>query len=537
VLPGIALGRGDLWPAHPSLLGQYARVPEAWQPGDPPVVVRGRPGRVVEGEVLHADGRPAVDVPVGQRECHRGPWTRTGAGGRFRLLGADGSSSIEVVVAQGGSRRSLHYELPPAGFFRRLRLPKSADDEPEPREPGRPVKVSTTLANAWGPVAGAEVVAVRLEDGCPTWERTDDAGACTLELAPGRYELLARHPSGEVEPASTELEVSEAGAALAHLMLRPRPKVRLDVQGLPAGGRVALVAEGGERELDGDGRHEPVAVPLGGRRAFRLEAEDRARAFPIAASPPETMTLAWYAPHEVAVAFVDPAGRPTRARAVVAGASGEGLRSAELPPDVEAAERAVVRTTRAGPAFVVAFPEDGRLAPAAARLVLPEGEGKRVDAGTIALELRDAPRLRVQFEDGRPAAGARVELSLVGFSTKDELDAAGAWAALPAPREGDWVVVSDPEGRRVPIRTGLAGPGPWTLRWPEGSLAVEVRGADGRAIEGPAVFLDGETRERSWRGVAPGPHRLIVTAPGRKAYVLDLVWGERDARTIRITLD
>jgi hypothetical protein len=108
---------------------------------------------------------------------------------------------------------------------------------------------------------------------------------------------------------------------------------------------------------------------------------------------------------------------------------------------------------------------------------------------------------------------------------------------LPAPREGDWVVVSDPEGRRVPIRTGLAGPGPWTLRWPEGSLAVEVRGADGRAIEGPAVFLDGETRERSWRGVAPGPHRLIVTAPGRKAYVLDLVWGERDARTIRITLD
>ena len=75
----------DFYLVHPEL--HYGYFSPDWYPGQGPLVLRADPAVVHRGVVVDEEGRPVIGAAVGISECQRGPWTRTGSDGSFRLCG------------------------------------------------------------------------------------------------------------------------------------------------------------------------------------------------------------------------------------------------------------------------------------------------------------------------------------------------------------------------------------------------------------------------------------------------------------------
>ena len=100
-------------------------------------------------------------------------------------------------------------------------------------------------------------------------------------------------------------------------------------------------------------------------------------------------------------------------------------------------------------------------------------------------------------------------------------------------------------------RALLVGNGPWVLRPGGASLRLDVRGPAG-GLAKACIMVDGELRDQDRKhdkqgeasppgrytlmGLEPGPHTLIVSAPGHRGEIRRVVLGENEARSIDIVL-
>ncbi len=243
---------GDLYVQHPGL--HLYRRDIDWRPGDPPALVRCSHGPTQSGRVLDHLGRPVAGAFVGQGNCHRGPWARTGDDGAFTILGGLERDRPDRVVLPGG--RSIWFP-DNTGIGVTLRLPDLADD----RAYQGPVEEPATTAPE---NAAPEIVRRRIV--------VDDAPAPPHELRawwPGREKgLRDETDDGLALPSRTAfvltVSIGPAGARQhrdvpfpagspdegpVHVRWLPAPCVTgtcVDSEGRPRAGRVRWQGDAGE---------------------------------------------------------------------------------------------------------------------------------------------------------------------------------------------------------------------------------------------------------------------------------------------------
>jgi hypothetical protein len=527
----------------------------------PPQVLRHGPSEPIEGTVLEPDGTPAVGIHVGTLSGgHRGPWTKTGPGGHFRLVGAD--ALVETIAARDGEHWShrVEFTAPPHGVRRIVRLPPRGE-EPEAEPFVRDVEVTLRDVASGDEVAprDARLVAVRDGDGM-----TSRVGS-SLRLPRGRWTLRAGGGVTPYAPARAEVEVpdGEGDRLSVALDLTRHPPFRFRIGGDPTEAVAWLVSANEERLLSEEEiASGTVHVPLDEPCAFRVhrkEGEDVAFV-PVPAGPraPDAPPLVLRAPKPLVVSAVlaKPDGTP------VAGwlhADVDGILDARSLPDWDPETPPSARpeaSLPAGPRVeALAVPEDRRLGPrlVGAIVTTETRAAGRLDLGTIRLDDVGDRRLTVVDSRGAVIAPAGVRIVRDGFVREWRAHWERPFDTFLAPLEdGDVVEIDLPEGEDEPapvlarpIRRRLEGPGPWTIRaeYAKTSIVLEATDEDGRPLDALLV-IDGAPYEGAWfdddgvrhalvvSGLAPGPHRVAVSAENRLTHLYRVVLKEGERRVL-----
>jgi hypothetical protein len=256
----------------------------------------------VEGTVLDPHGKPAPGVAVGYPNTHRGPWTRTDAQGRFRLVGSEvgigDDLRLEVgeyAVGNASSPRTglvtrTTFPAPPPGHRVTIRLPAPGTEPEEERNDVR--LVVETDRTGWPETsarAGILVCAVRVADGWTETACVGEQGVALLDVRPGTYVVEAmgsRECSGGglVHSRSrAEVRVPETGGAYVRLALPPPIVQPLEIawpDASPFLDEVALVANGATTTIfhDSDeGAAVEVLLPPAEPVYLRVRQGDRVR--------------------------------------------------------------------------------------------------------------------------------------------------------------------------------------------------------------------------------------------------------------------
>lgn len=545
---------GQLWLVHAGLVTDYLHLGDwGWEPGDPPVVLRPDPAADVEGIVVEADGRRAAGLWVGCRQHrHRGPWTRTDAQGRFLLTGVPPGEWLWVEREERPEPAAAVFEPPPAGVVRWIRLPAPGaeqaedPDDPAPADPAADVTVAP-VDEAGSPVTGVTVLAVRESDAWTQRVRLPDPGPgaapdavwpATLRLPPGRYAVRVETGLGPFAPAQIDLEVAAGETREVRVPLARRPTVAVSLTGAPPDVRVTLATEAAERDvtaaiLDG----APVPVPEVAS-VLRVRAHGRTLTLSVLlARAAEPLTIDCGRAPRLRVRIAGPDGAPVPGRVEVRGPGVSSPRSG-LEPEVATPDIALDLPCE-GPATVIVHPISARLASVQHRVVIPGGDAV-LDLGEVRCPTRASRTLRVLARDGAPAAGYGLGWMVHGASRSWSLSGTNACVAdADGPPTGELLRI-DREGF-LPLLVTLTHEGPWTLRWPAGTVRVTAADADGAPRTEFTALLDGEERWTDsgfaeFAGVAAGPHVLVVTVPGRLARIHRLVLADGEARHIRAIL-
>jgi hypothetical protein len=528
--------RTDLWVRTPGLAGRngayWGHGPGGFPEENGARILRGDPGPAIEGRVLRADGAPAAHAVVGTRSAHRGPWTVADADGRFRLVGAQPYDSITAVaplsdpVPEGFDRPQIEFQSVP-GVSATVRLPREGvrtrtkeeweevrrkareeaeavarGEEPEPVVPpeGPGIRVRVAAAPGVATHGRVRIVAVRDGDGATHFEVPrfkDGAASRAITAAPGTWTVTAGSTAGHLRPASRRVEVGTGWTDAAFVLdANPVWNPRVIDRG----------ADGGETEL---------TPPRAG--TFYVTTDDG---------------MVEATPH------LDAAGEPDGSIHVPAA----GPFAVEFRGDYCGRARIVLDGPPSGPGPALL------LAP-------PAPEVERFDEDTRPREI-PADRLVVLLPDGKPAAGAEVQVLSGVVSDGDPyrirrgedrgrtLDENGAaWCAFDRGDRVSVTVEGDDASTLLPLVARIEGPGPWTLRWPATEILVRAVDENGEPCPEFAVVLsgwdeldpvDGVVR---LRGVGSGPLRLWVGAEGRRVHDLRLLVasGERREVVVRMT--
>lgn len=540
LLPDIAPGAGELWPAARGFAADYGDLS-----GSSVALLRLAPGLPVHGRVLDRDGRPLEGVFVGASVRHRGPWARTDGEGRFEVLGLSQGESGALQWAGGSYGQLGSFALPPDGRELTLVVPL----EPEPA-------VATVRVRARG-AQGSEVpqdlgvAATRLADGFTELARRGEWGGPELELPAGSYVVRAGggFTGYELVEAHLELLPSDLDAGgdadlrpplELELQLEPSPRLRLDASGLLPGATVSLVGALEAIEVDPGELH---AVPRTGPLGVAVQVEERVRASeiePVRRTPGARIELEAPQPARLRFTLADSAGRPARGWALLPQGS-EGLeeeleRVREGQPLNEAFELA---TWRVGRLELLLIPEDPALAPRRVPLDLTP-ETAVLELGTLRFADARALVLTVLEPNGAPLSGARLEVRRDSGTRVLALDAEGRLTADTFELEpGDSLRVDS--GDAPPFRLQLTGPGPWTVWRSTSSLSLEVLDEDGFGVPGFTLWIDGEVYETpastaTLPGLTPGLRRAVISAPGRLSMVLDFDLDHDEQRSIGFVL-
>jgi hypothetical protein len=481
--------KGHLWVRAPGASGRnpgYDGVPADLEPGPGWLrVLLCGPSPAIEGVVLDRTGKPVAGAAVGTRDAHRGPWTRTDAEGRFRLLGAAPFEelSVEVDPPKVGPQMpspATSFETAP-GVVTTVRLGPPRKDE-ESGEPAETLRITLALEKGVRPSLGWErVVLVREGDGRvsthqPEW--TDGVAEVEAEVPPGRWTVKAGRRGGQFLPAATTVEVGPDGAA-ASIRLREAPRwkplIRRQVEGNPV----------------------PIGFPWPGR--LRIAVEDGfAEAVPV--------------PGEPGAVFVPAEGPFVAAFEHDDGA--EGRVRFDGPPSGDGPELVV---PPASPGFPEAQPRTGDWPDQVLAVMLPDGSPAAAASCDFEVNAADLP----EFAGGRLA---------VDGPTRKPL------------RRGDHIRIRvDGEDDLAPLHAVIDGPGPWIFRWPGTRLAISARDEAGAPVAEFTVLFEGrELRSREGfvilRGMAAGPVRFWVAAPGCRAHDVRFLIRAGDCRAVAVRL-
>lgn len=458
-------------------------------------ILRCLPGPVVEGIVRDARGAPVAGAAVGTLDSHRGPWTRTGPDGRFRLLGAPARDRLTALLDEEdlteSSWRRAEFDTAP-GVFLTVRLPD--DEEEEEREgageDGRPVADEGHTAGGlrlhlWtsaqpAPWVKEEVVCVREVDGevaKSSVEWRDGRAVGSVDLGPGTWRVTAGSATGRFRRETAKATVGNGASEVSlHLTENPRWLPRV----LRAG--------------------SPTPAPWPGR-FWIVTAEERAEAESV--------------PEGEGAIFL-PAAGPF----VVEYEEG----------DAEARVRLDAPPAGEGPALV--------LPP------LPPGDPDAPCEPTPGADFPEA-EVRVLLPDGSPASRAQYTAewrSGRGRSTWFNGRLGEDGRDRRAFSRGERITVTlDEDDLLVPLEATVGGPEPVDLRWPAGEVEVRALDEDGVSLPEATVVLG----DRDWdaaggalrlRGLPAGPVRLWVSAEGRRAHDIRIVLREGERRTVEVRL-
>ena len=194
-------------------------------------------------------------------------------------------------------------------------------------------------------------------------------------------------------------------------------------------------------------------------------------------------------------------------------------------------------TQSIGLAWFVARPKDDKLAGVAVEVDLSDGELPTIDLGVLRFPERSS--LAVSME---PPAGVAAEDTYVRGVVPDidwgwrTTQAAEGPIRLPFALPTGSVLVGTARNC-MPVRVPADGLGPYRIAWPKGALEVVVPSANGEILDRVQVLLDGERFEAGaarrvvWvGGIAAGEHRVLVSAPGRKAREYKATWAEGETK-------
>jgi hypothetical protein len=547
VLPAIWPSRHEdffVW-AEGCQYGAY-QLRRTWRPGDPPVAIDVVPGRAAEGRVVDATGAPIVGARVGVRGQygqHPRPWTRTDRDGRFRLVGLSVEEWPTLAVQPpphlGCSEE--RFPAPPPGVVRTVLLGRQSST--------RDVVVRVRGASG-EPASAVRVVAVRAGDGTTAMETTGEDGSARFSLPTGHWRLLADGELGPFGRSEREFDVAEGALDPVELVVPKNPTVRVDasrIQGMTFGITTARQFRGLDPEaVDG----KDVPIPEGERATFRIslsaEGELLVRFVEIP-GPGATLVLEGPPEMHVRARFVGPDGKPTPGELRLQRELGSfQMERGGAGDDATPSGDVVTRLT--GTVTWIALPKDETLASVRGDIVVASGQD--VDLGEIRFAAPSAPDLTVvlppDLKEARGTVrGTRVRANGGTMSHLDEQNQVAS--GLGDFAAGDRLLLElaerDAPGA-LPFPFLVPGPPPWTLTYPTGSLTLGLRSAKDLPLAAAVVIVDGRRMNHDFvaspslrlRGVAPGPHTVVVAERAHLARVFQLVATDGEARTLDVVL-
>ncbi len=573
------------WVVHGSIEADYHQLEfPSWR-SDHVQILRHGPAHAVEGTILHADGTPAVGLPVGGTFRNRGPWTRTDSQGNFRLEGAPTAFGaypcwIDVVADEAAPlAQAPSFVAPPAGYRRTLRLP--AKGAPVVPPASHPVEIVLRDSATKAPIEGrVPVVAVREADGETFTNEKEPIAA----LPPGAWTILVgggASPWALVRARLNVLDAKDAPTTTLVVDVRRNPEMRIEFAGDPAENPVELVTATDVRKITPEELSaRSVPVPANGECAFRVGYEPANREKQRSFAPiPAGARLPSAKPFHI------PSPKPVVVHATLAGPDGKSVpgwlatgpswwfdEPGSWEPEGPAGLEPEVSDFAEGRIDLLAIAEDRTLAPRLVTVPLPPGsiEGGVVDAGRVALESRGDTSLTVVAAEGKPLEYAQLRVTrgtVVRTWGHEVIVTRGTVVRTWEHEEG--VEVFDP--RLSPLAAGdvvevvgaktakryatslrrrLEGPGPWTIRddRPDTSIVVDpcdeqgkpfdaVLVIDGKAFDTEATVDDDGTRHPfELAGLAPGPHRIAVSARDCVTRLYRVVLKAGEHRTIQARL-
>ncbi len=522
LLPNVTGDGWDLWIVAPGVRPGPYSLPPAPCDGSPAEILT-RWGGTATGRVVDPAGKPVARAVVRELSEFRGPAVETGPDGGFTLHGLSGRPPLGVY--RPGSPFAPRPDALVRGFTEGvpLRIVLRPDrpvalGEGEPRH-----RLDVVLEDA---DMSVPLRAVRPSDGL-TFTGRAGFWTASFDLPPGTWRITAGGGITLEAPVTATVQVPAPRGEPVRIALRGRQAafgVRPGKGERPRWGELRIPGRS-VRFVLASGEWIPAAGPA----ALVLD-EPYERILPVPPAEKGRRLLEIPPPGEVRVTFrvKDRAGRA-------------------LAPRVEVDSAATVKPRRR---------EDGRY-----DLVLPRGgdtcfifgaEGcldrdldvvlprppAEVDLGEIVLlpESAEVTRtFRVVRGDGTPVPGAELRVP-GGFPDGVEADEEGN---LEVDLRGETRAAVTAEGF-LPMPVVLSPKSAAVLRFPAGSLAIEVRDESGNPLAATAC-LDGwwfSARDGRIRvsGVPAGKHRLLVGASGYLGVVREITTGGKERREVSLEL-
>ncbi len=570
---------GQIWPRGFEVESEYHDWDELFVPGREGVLVLPR-AEGVQGRIIDLEGRPVAGALVGLRYCHRGPWVRSDETGRFELPGLDWREDDFEVFPPGFTVERLRndgdcqHPRPPADFDCLIRVDAEGHVVLPPNE--RSVELDLRLAEdrAAEEDLQLDLVLVRSEDGFAWREHLDEPGSVRAEIPKtGNWTLVLQDHAGRMKPIRRTIGAAELDAGRIEIELRRRPR----------GGGEAQMREV-LLQLDLVEWDEPSVRLVGANESIDLTEELEF----VESMKPDANGLIWDryagpirvpadATCRIEVHWERPRSEASLEARITTHDLGPGLERLELRyplvavhatevlgPDGEAvdasfdvlprrdglaAEEAGLHETQEAPrnrppaitagdsGFLMVWArEDPGLEPLWFDLATLEHDDGRIDLGSPAMK-RAAPRsVSVLRTEDQPAAYGLVE----GLPVL-QLGEDGRWEprfATTAEIAGLELLVTDQDedgSLRLPLKATLEGPGPWRLRWPQRTveLAFEPAWDDSTytlVLDDQAHRVTNREGRLLIEGLTPGRHRLIVSATGYLATIVDFEIAEQSLR-------
>lgn len=453
-------------------------------------------GVVAEGVVTDADGAPLAGVLVRSQQAQRGPAALTGTDGRYRLVGAKRSESLEFTHPLGES--FLYFGDDPdwaPGFPLRIRLTPWEILRPDARA-RRSVRVRVTGPDG-SPLPDVVLRCIQIDHGevregvtdddppDPGSDDDEDTGESVVSLPLGPYLIEPRSAFDDFgwNPVPFLLG-ADAEPPVPGVAIRATPRPRLEVVGdVPADATARLVVQGDEEPLSwDDGVLDPVHLPAEGEAVVRVELDDGVWWFPVgpAKDGVRTATVAIPPPRLLRVPGLD-------AWADVGlfdGPVQRTLREAEEGLATYATGDLVLRLVaeKSGLADGPGLDVPVRIDPEGSGPIdvpVPSGDARRALDVVLRVEAPDGTAFPAEFEavdaDGLDVAdGETTPSSPARFPFR-------AGTSVRVQRDG-WAT----------LRATLDGPGERTLRWGDAAVSITALDEDGVPARF-TVLLDGET--------------------------------------------